>query len=721
MLSRVAAVTAPSTHNRRRVTGSSGRRREGGESEQQRPNMSRHLFYSVVLLLVVMMHCACGAAAAGESQSENVRLPQWADIFVPLKTIVLAKDGTEMGVKVEFTSPSLVRAGGVMAVIAEGGVVRGSPGTSKEVTFHFDIDAGYLNPAWDWPTVLAEVNKDTWRACVAVSTVNETSRVGVARRSTTIAGGLKVLLLVEIYEKKYDDATKKWNRGDSDLQLVVGEATQSKDGEWKGMINWDDPKELLNKIAPQTKGKLKDILPTGGSGILMEDGTFVFPLTATNDEGVFVSMIISSPDDGKNWVFAGGSFPARCRRSCITEWEKGRILMIAHTADSQRVYESDDMGRTWTEAVGTLPGVWVESRSGVLWDINLRVDALITATIEGKKVMLYTQRGYLSRDKGANALYLWVTDNNRTLHVGPLFVEDDVTLTFDNTLLYSDGDLHFLQDAVFGARGSVISLARLTEELNTIKSVLSTWAQLDASFSASSIPTAGLVGVLSNAASDDETWMDDYRCVNARVKNAVKVRDGFEFLGPGSGATWPVNSRESNGLYTFVNRDFTIVATVNIKKVPKTSTSLLGASLGDGSGKKIIGLSYSPDSKWETVFDGKTTPQDSTWEPEKEYQVALMLKDGKKGSVYVNGVAVGSSETIPTPEERGDVISHFYIGDEEGGSGSSVTVTNVFLYNRPLSADEIKMVKKLDGSVRVGVSRVLLLLLLGLGGIAALY
>ncbi|EKG01123.1 trans-sialidase, putative, partial [Trypanosoma cruzi] len=42
MLSRVAAVKAPRTHNRRRVTGSSGRRREGGESEPQRPNMSRH-------------------------------------------------------------------------------------------------------------------------------------------------------------------------------------------------------------------------------------------------------------------------------------------------------------------------------------------------------------------------------------------------------------------------------------------------------------------------------------------------------------------------------------------------------------------------------------------------------------------------------------------------------------------------------------------------------
>ncbi|EAN90772.1 trans-sialidase, putative, partial [Trypanosoma cruzi] len=68
MLSIVAAVKAPRTHNRRRVTGSSGRRREGKKGEPQRPNMSRHVFAFAGLLLVVMMCCCtCGAAAADGS------------------------------------------------------------------------------------------------------------------------------------------------------------------------------------------------------------------------------------------------------------------------------------------------------------------------------------------------------------------------------------------------------------------------------------------------------------------------------------------------------------------------------------------------------------------------------------------------------------------------------------------------------------------------------
>ncbi|EKG03728.1 trans-sialidase, putative, partial [Trypanosoma cruzi] len=78
MLSRVAAVMAPRTHNRRRVTGSSGRRREGRESEPQRPNMSRHLFYSALLLLiVVMMCCGSGVAAQSEVKESTVSKIEW--------------------------------------------------------------------------------------------------------------------------------------------------------------------------------------------------------------------------------------------------------------------------------------------------------------------------------------------------------------------------------------------------------------------------------------------------------------------------------------------------------------------------------------------------------------------------------------------------------------------------------------------------------------------
>ncbi|RNC44576.1 trans-sialidase [Trypanosoma cruzi] len=86
-----------------------------------------------------------------------------------------------------------------------------------------------------------------------------------------------------------------------------------------------------------------------------------------------------------------------------------------------------------------------------------------------------------------------------------------------------------------------------------------------------------------------------------------------------------------------------------------------------------------------------------------------MLQDGNKGSVYVDGVIVGSPETITTLETLGHEITHFYFLGCEGDIKSDVTVTKVFLYNRPLSVGELKMVKKSDakkgnsdGSMRGG-------------------
>ncbi|RNC33825.1 trans-sialidase [Trypanosoma cruzi] len=83
------------------------------------------------------------------------------------------------------------------------------------------------------------------------------------------------------------------------------------------------------------------------------------------------------------------------------------------------------MGTSWTEAIGTLSAVWVNARSEVSQKESLRVDALITATIEeGRKVMLCTQRGHASGNKRHTALCLWVTDSNRTFSVGPVAVDN---------------------------------------------------------------------------------------------------------------------------------------------------------------------------------------------------------------------------------------------------------------------------------------------------------
>ncbi|EKF98288.1 trans-sialidase, putative [Trypanosoma cruzi] len=176
----------------------------------------------------------------------------------------------------------------------------------------------------------------------------------------------------------------------------------------------------------------------------------------------------------------------------------------------------------------------------------------------------------------------------------------DNNLELFHALLYSDGALHILQDGIIKTSNN-ISLVPLTEGLQMINYVLKSRAQLDSSFSESFTPTAGLVGFLFNASSGGDTWIDDYLCVNAIVtKNAMKFKDGFQFTGLGSGATWLVSSREHNGPHTFVSCDFTLVATVMIQNFSNLSTPLLGAGLDAPVSTSFIWLSHNADSRWET-------------------------------------------------------------------------------------------------------------------------
>ncbi|RNC34442.1 trans-sialidase [Trypanosoma cruzi] len=308
--------------------------------------------------------------------------------------------------------------------------------------------------------------------------------------------------------------------------------------------------------------------------------------------------------------------------------------MIVDCENGQRVYESRDMGTAWTEAIGKLLGVWVNSGSGASQKESLRVDALITAAIEGRKVMLCTQRGHASVENRANPLYVWVTANNRSFYVGPVVMDSAVNWELASTLLHSDGDLHLLQRRGNG-EGRAVSLSRLTEEVSAIKSVLSAGVQKGSFFSSVSIPTAGLVAALSDAASDG-TRNDEYPCLHATVTNAVKDCDGFRFTGLESRAIWTVNTRDDNVRHVFLSHHFTLVASVTIEEAPSGNTPPLTAVLANTASNRTMGLSCGHNKKRETAFEGTTTTRRSTWEPKKEYQAVLMLQ-GNKASVHFDG------------------------------------------------------------------------------------
>ncbi|KAF8289644.1 putative trans-sialidase, Group V [Trypanosoma cruzi] len=719
MLSRVAAVKAPRTNNRRRVTGSSGRRREGRESEPQRPNVSRSLFTSaVLLLLVVMMCCNAGGVAEQAEEQASERNYKWKDI----------KDVEGEGVTVDsLGAPGLLKVGSDVFAVAEA--------RCKKSLVSFTGIASQLLTTKKVNTPV-EVLKDPKETQFLEEDGSEGSKKKVdVSRPTTVVKGNDIYMIAGSYSPTAA-TDQDGGANDGGLLLVKGEVSEEI-GSGK-RIKWSD----ANAVPRASVGELDSwtgLIGGGGSGIKTDDGRLVFPVEGTkkgdapNDRKA-VSLLIYSSDNAASWKLSKEAPDGGCSDPSVVEWgekeDKKLIMMTACGDGRRRVYESGDMGESWTEALGTLSRVWGnkqgEGEKGVR-------SGFITATIGGdennRNVMLVTLPVYPKKDeskKEKGELHLWLTDNTHIVDIGPVS-DDDVAAS---SLLYKsvkDGDNEqkeelialYEEKNVDGKPSHSLWSVRLTAQLQRVKDVLATWNKADDSVSQlcpsesdveSGSPdnacstvriTDGLVGFLSGNFSEN-TWRDEYLGVNATVNNddegnkATLHEGGVKFTG--AWAEWPVGSQGENQLYHFANYNFTLVATVSIDKVLQQGSPipLMGAKMNDDGKTVLLGLSYDSEKK-RIVFcgGGQNKEHSSNWEPGTTHQVVLMLQNEKQGSAYVDGILVGNAQ-CNLQDMDSKAVSHFYFGgdggaksDSESRGGVSVTVRNVLLYNRPLSTAEI--------------------------------
>ncbi|PBJ76288.1 trans-sialidase [Trypanosoma cruzi cruzi] len=728
MLSRVAAVKAPRTHNRRRVTGSSGRRREGRESEPPRPNMSRRHFYSALLFLFLVVCCGTGGAASSEVKapgSGNAKTYfDWRD----------AKDGETVS---SLRVPSLVGMNGDVFAVAEAhctgkkdtdeGSFTGIASELLELTGEQkeeELDKTKLKTQVLDKCPFEGGNCPSQTAAKEGGSQSET-KVHVSR-PTTVVDGSDIYMLAGNYSNKgvSEDQAGEWG-----LLLVSGNVS-TVDG--KKRIYWNDTYGLPSAFFEKQHESLTQLTNGGGSGIKMNDGTLVFPVEATKKETnnedevktTTVSLIIHSLKDIASWTLSKGMSADGCSDPSVVEWEKGKKLMMMTACDDgrRRVYESVDKGESWTEALGTLSRVWGNKKGE---KVEIVGSGFTTAKIDNRDVMLVTlpvyPRNTENEGNGKGVLRLWLTDNTHIVDIGPVSEkEDDVTAS---SLLYESGDnnnenlIALYEKKKGGDEESSYGMAsvRLTAHLEKVKDVLKTWKEVgervsqlcttliaqkvaltEIACSADKI-TDGLVGFLSGNFSDD-TWRDEYLGVNATVNNkdgAKKTDNGVQFTGRGAGAEWPVGSQGENQLYHFANYNFTLVATVSIDGVPKEGNiPVLGVKMADDENNPVLlRLSYNGGGRWQLLCDGETKFKElSDWRPETKDHVVILIRNGNQGTAYVDGERVGEDAQLRSDNTELKGISHFYIGGDGGSAvstesqeGVSVTVTNVLLYNRPLT------------------------------------
>ncbi|EKF28396.1 trans-sialidase, putative, partial [Trypanosoma cruzi marinkellei] len=286
MLSRVAAVKVPRTHNRRRVTGSSGGRREGRESEQQRPNMSRRVFASAVLFLLVMMMCCGSGAADAEVMAATLVQFEWKGI------------NNEGDVTVKSVGASgLVKVGDDVFAVAEAQCMKESDGAST-----FTGIASQLLTK-ETTTEPKEFLKDAkTKTQVLLKGGSEGKKVDVSR-PTTLVKESGIYMLVG----KYSPTTTGVQESvavDSGLLLVKGDVS---DGQSDKKILWKDTQDVPRASFGAEHQSLEGLIGGGGSGVETDDKTLVFPVEGTKkvDGGKKknVSLLIYS-EDATSWTLS---------------------------------------------------------------------------------------------------------------------------------------------------------------------------------------------------------------------------------------------------------------------------------------------------------------------------------------------------------------------------------------------------------------------------------
>ncbi|RNF00665.1 putative trans-sialidase [Trypanosoma cruzi] len=561
-------------------------------------------------------------------------------------------------------------------------------------------------------------------------------------RPTTVVKGNDIYMLAGKYSRTAAAGKDAQGRGagDSGLLLAKGKVSEG-DSDSNKKIQWNVNQRLVDTLFKREQDSLMQLVAGGGSGVKMHDDTLVLPVEVTkkseseNDgETKSVSLLIYTSDtsDYSSWKLSKGMSDGGCSNPSVVEWgeKDGKLMMMTACDDGRRrVYESGDKGESWTEALGTLSRVWGNKHE----EQTKRVaSGFTTATLgdDNKKVVLVTLPVY-SKEKGSenkekSELHLWLTDNTRIVDIGPVSEKDEDEVAASSLLYESAEDednnnedkLIALYEKKKGDEKPSHSLwsVRLTEQLKRVKEVLATWKEADKRVSklcpsliaekdrstvdvcsADVKITDGLVGFLSDSFSDN-TWRDEYLGVNATVNHnggAEKAKDGVNFRG--AWAEWPVGKQGENQLYHFANYNFTLVATVSIHGVPKEGTTipLMGVKMSGDGNPVLLGLSYdnNNEKKWILLYDGRENKElKSTSETERTHQVAIVLQNEKQGSAYVDGQRVGNEECALVNKGSKE-ISHFYIGGDggsaEGQEGFSVTVSNVLLYNRPLTSAEI--------------------------------
>ncbi|RNE99116.1 trans-sialidase [Trypanosoma conorhini] len=170
-----------------------------------------------------------------------------------------------------------------------------------------------------------------------------------------------------------------------------------------------------------------EVVGSGGTGVVLDDGTLTFPVQARKADGTVVSLVLQSRRPEEAWELSWGTTVSGCSNPAIAEWDRkyGTLYMVTSCDEGfYRVVRSRYWGEEWVEEDVVLSRVWGTSRARRGNGVR---SGFVVATIGGKKLMLLTTPVY-SEGKDGKAqgrLHLWLTDRGRVYDVGPISAAEE--------------------------------------------------------------------------------------------------------------------------------------------------------------------------------------------------------------------------------------------------------------------------------------------------------
>ncbi|RNE98407.1 trans-sialidase [Trypanosoma rangeli] len=677
--------------------------------------MLRQLFSSTVLLLLCLLPIWCSGSGAAANDQRGVLNP-----FTGTKIVTGAKWEKAGGSVTSLRVPSLLEVDGAVFAVAEAQCKKNESGA--------ECITGIASKRLDnVGGVTAEaLTADASSFDIKTLKGGETGSAKAVdiMRPTTLVDDKDIYMLLGKYSRTTaagkDASNKHWG-----LLLVKGRVTSDSN---EKKIQWNET-YAVNTASLGLHSSWTKLFTGGGSGVVLQDGTLVFPMQATekNGKNILLSMRFSQSEN--KWKLSHQATENDgCRNPSIAEWEGyQKLLMMAPCEDGYYdVYTGLGAGRSWRDGA-PITRVWGTSLDRQEDGVR---SGFITATIKDKKVVLLTTPVYSKEEKGKEKgrLHLWVTDNTRVHDVGPVSSEKHDAAA--SSLLYrkkEKEELILLYENKNEEDSYSLVSVRLTDKLKRIKEVVKTWEDMDTALEGCTstgivdplrrknvckgpVTTEGLVGFLSNTLTDGtdagKVWKDEYLGVNATVKGetVTSTEGGVTFKGAGAGAEWPVGKLGQNQPYYFANNELTLVAMVMINAVPEADTPLMGVRMNDNASTVLVGLFYTKDKKWGVTVNGKPRKlldKVGTWRPGTTYQVVLKMNRDDEFSVYVDGANIYDSDdeeedTVSKNVEalfKSHRISHFYFGGGSAAEGTAtshdVTMFSVLLYNEALSIKDI--------------------------------